>query len=74
MRQGQFELQVLVGGAPLPELVTGSGVVYVESAFNTAASYKVTVQEVRAHASPRQAHTTPAAAGGSGARDDHAGA
>jgi hypothetical protein len=48
MRQGQFELQVLVGGAPLPEMVTGSGVAYVESSFKTAVSYTVQVEEVRA--------------------------
>lgn len=32
MRQGKFELQVLVGGVPLPELTTADGkTVYVET-------------------------------------------
>jgi hypothetical protein len=47
MRQGQFELSVLVGGVPLPEMTTGAGEVYVETKFNTASSYKVEVEEVR---------------------------
>jgi hypothetical protein len=47
MRQGKFELSVLVGGVPLPELTTGAGEVYVETKFNTHVSYKVEVEEVR---------------------------
>lgn len=36
MRNGKFELSVLVGGLPLPELVASSGVVYVECVVASA--------------------------------------
>lgn len=49
VRSGKFEMNVLVGGVPLPELgPTAAGEVYVETRFHTPSSYSVVVQEVRA--------------------------
>ena len=45
VKSGKFSLEVLVGGVPLAELVTESGVTYVETRFDTPSTYKVTSKE-----------------------------
>ena len=45
VKSGKFGLEVLVGGVPLPELVTESGVTYVETRFDSPVTYKVTSKD-----------------------------
>jgi hypothetical protein len=71
MRVGQFELAVLVGGAPLPELVSGAGDVFVETKFNVAGvSRHVVSKEARARRLRGAARRTRG--GGSRRRRAHA--
>ena len=51
VKSGKFSLEVLVGGVPVAEMVTESGVSYIETRFDTPVTYKA---RSRAHASTQR--------------------